>query len=168
MYPQNSQAQTVIDITVEKLEFNGKILRKIRQVTFSYSVFCAWQDIPTDDPVVSKCNESMVFDIRGLNKMVIIGAYPMQLQDKVLAVVNNKKLITILDAIALNYQLRLHPQSRWELTIVTAKGQFTLKCLLIGYRNSNAYVQRQMDNILKEAVAKSCCDDIVIVSSDLY
>lgn len=47
-------------------------------------------------------------------------------------------------------------------------GQYTFNCLVMGYKNSNAYVQRQMDILLDNVDYADCyCDDIIIASDTL-
>lgn len=58
----------------------------------------------------------------------------------------------------------MHPEHRWAFTIVTPDGQYTFNCAIMGFKNSNAYVQRQMDNLLEGTGADSYCDDIVASS----
>ena len=86
----------------------------------------------------------------------------MKSQDEMLSKVYRKQFVTILDALSFYYRWRVHSATRWLLTITTLKGQYTFHCLVMGYKGSNAYVQRQMD-ILLESIddADSYCDDIV-------
>ncbi|KAI0853666.1 hypothetical protein F5Y00DRAFT_269093 [Daldinia vernicosa] len=64
--------------------------------------------------------------------------------------------MTVMDALTFYYQWRTHPSTRWALTITTAKGQYTFHCLVMGYKNSNAYVQRQMDILFEDVDSVDC------------
>lgn len=76
--------------------------------------------------------------------------------------------VTVLDAIPLHYQWLVAPEDRWAMTIVTLGGQYTFDCIIMGYRNSNFYVQRQMDVLLGDmGELDSYCDDIVLASKAL-
>ena len=104
----------------------------------------------------------MVVDIRGLNRMVLSDAYPMRTQEEMLADVAGCCFISVFDAVAFYYQWRNHPSTRWAFTMTTPVGQYTFNCAIMGYKNSNAYVQRQMDRLLQHShKAKSYCDDVV-------
>jgi hypothetical protein len=110
----------------------------------------------------------MVVDIRGLNSVTVTDAYPAKNQDDTLAKAAKAKYITVLDAMAFYYQWRVAPEARWALTIVTPRGQYTFNCAVMGFKNSNAYVQRQMDLLLDEIPDAECyCDDIIIASDTL-
>ncbi|GAO15394.1 hypothetical protein UVI_02010570 [Ustilaginoidea virens] len=58
-----------------------------------------------------------------------------------------------------------HMALEWAFTVVTHDGQHTFYVPILGYKGSNAYVQRRMDNILRGSNADAYCDDIVIASS---
>ncbi|KAI3540896.1 hypothetical protein CABS03_02268 [Colletotrichum abscissum] len=109
----------------------------------------------------------MVVDVRPLNDMIMADAYPMKTMDYIMSKAANATHITTFDAMAFYYQWRLHPDSQWAFTVVTTDGQYTFKCPIMGYKNCNAYVQRQMDNLLRGTAADSYCDDIVVASIGL-
>ena len=61
------------------------------------------------------------------------------------------------------YQWLLHPDHRFMFTVITHRGQETFQVPIMGYINSVAYVQREIDNILREvrAWARAYVDDII-------
>lgn len=59
------------------------------------------------------------------------------------------RYITVLDAIAFYYQWLVDPRDRWMFTMNMPEGQYTCNVVVMGYRNSNAHVQRQMDNLFR-------------------
>lgn len=67
------------------------------------------------------------------------------------------------------YQWRVDPKDTHKLTVVSHRGQETFLVPVMGYMNSVAYVQRQMDNILREhrAFVKAYIDDVVVRSKSL-
>ncbi|KAI1472824.1 uncharacterized protein F4812DRAFT_27846 [Daldinia caldariorum] len=64
-----------------------------------------------------------------------------------------------------NLLLTKDTATRWILTITTVKSQYTFKTLVMDYKNSSAYVQRQMDIILEPVDnADAYYNDICITS----
>ncbi|KAF7561559.1 hypothetical protein G7046_g2573 [Stylonectria norvegica] len=85
-------------------------------------------------------------------------------QEDITAKIANATHVTTMDAMSFYYQWLLHLESQWAFTIVTTDGQYSFKVPIMGYKGSNAYVQRQIDNILHGTNADAYCDDIVIAS----
>jgi len=161
VYPVNAEDQSIIDHTLHKLQEQNKIYRTNHFVPFSFPVFVIWRTLPD----LSRKGR-MVVDVRTFNNLTLTDAYPMRSQDEILAKMAGKDFITIMDALAFYYQWLTHPSTRSLMTITTARGQFTFNCLVMGYKNSNAYVQRQMDTLLHHITAADCyCDDICVSSS---
>ena len=72
--------------------------------------------------------------------------------------------IAVIDVTSFFYQWRVHPDYRYMLTVVSHRGQKTFNVLIMKCMNSIAYVQRQIDYILrrlKDAKAKAYVDDVV-------
>lgn len=71
--------------------------------------------------------------------------------------------IAMLDAASFFYQLRVHPDYRLMLNMVTHRGQETFSVPVMGCMNSIAYVQRKIDDILRplRAFVRAYIDDIV-------
>ena len=62
----------------------------------------------------------------------------------------------------------MHPSDRHKLTVVSHRGQETFNVAVMGYKNSPAYVQRQIDRLLRRfAFARAYVDDVVIFSQSL-
>ncbi|EAQ91761.1 hypothetical protein CHGG_03696 [Chaetomium globosum CBS 148.51] len=160
IYPMNAEDRGVVKDTIGKLESGGKATKTRFQVPFSFPVFVVWRTMPDGTR-----KGRMVVDIRMLNKIVLPDAYPMKSQDDIMARLANAKYITILDAVAFYYQWLVDPRDRWVFTMNTPEGQYTFNCVVMGYRNSNAYVQRQMNLLLKHIdAADAYCDDVAIGS----
>ncbi|KAJ9393191.1 hypothetical protein DTO063F5_328 [Paecilomyces variotii] len=70
--------------------------------------------IPLNGQFLSKGR--VVVDIRGLNRIVEPDAYPIPLQDDILALINGKACISVFDAISIFYQWRTHPDHRNRLS----------------------------------------------------
>ncbi|KAJ6013865.1 hypothetical protein N7540_008456 [Penicillium herquei] len=61
-----------------------------------------------------------------------------------------KSFMSILDAACCFYQWTQHPSAHGLIAGITHRGQEIFKVAIIGHKNSIAYVQRQMDNLLRE------------------
>ena len=60
-----------------------------------------------------------VVDIRGLNDLILRDAYPVPLQDEVIAMLVGCRYISVVDIISFFYQWRVHPGYCYMLTVVT-------------------------------------------------
>lgn len=92
-------------------------------------------------------------DIQKLNDMVLPDSYPLPLQSEIIANVQGCTNLAVLDAASFFNQWILHQDYRFMFTIVTHRGQKTFQVPIMGYINSVAYVQREIDNILREVRA---------------
>ena len=105
-----------------------------------------------------------VVDIRGLNDLIVPDAYPVPLQTDIIARLLGCLYISVLDAVSFFYQWRVHIMSRYLLTVGSHRGQETFNVPVMGCMNSIAYVQRQIDKILRQLsrpYAHAYIDDIV-------
>lgn len=95
--------------------------------------------------------------------MVLPDSYPLPLQSEIIANVQGCTNLAVLAAASFFYQWLLHPDYRFMFTVVTHCGQKTFQVPIMGYINSVAYVQREIDNILREvcAWARAYVDDII-------
>jgi hypothetical protein len=77
--------------------------------------------------------------------------------------------ITVVDATSFFYQWRLHPDDKKHMGVISHRGQEIFKVAIMGFRNSIAYVQRQIDNVLRDyrLFCRAYIDDIVIASQTL-
>ncbi len=89
-----------------------------------------------------------VVNIRKLNELVLPNSYPLPLQAEIIANVQGYTNLAVLDAASFFYQWRLDPDHRFMFTVITHRGQETFQIPIMGYINSVAYVQREIDNIL--------------------
>jgi Reverse transcriptase (RNA-dependent DNA polymerase) len=127
-------------------------------------VFVAWRTVYEDGKPDRKGR--VVVDIRDLNKISVPDIYPTPIQSDILA---GKKYITVVDAMPFFYQWRVHPEDRNRLTVVSHRGQEVFNVAVMGYMNSVAYVQSQLNNKLRDfrAFARAYVDDIIIFSNSL-
>lgn len=158
VYPLGIEARRLVDETFNEMHHLGRLKYITSHTPFSFPVF-----------VVYKTNAKgerkgrAVVDIRKLNNLVIPDAYALPLQSDIIASVQGCPNLAVLDATSFFYQWLLHPDHQYMFTVVTHQGQETFQVPIMGYINSVAYVQREIDNILREVRewARAYVDDIV-------
>ncbi len=164
VYPLGADARKVIDDTFDKLHDQGRMSWTSESTPFSYPVFVVW----TVRPDGSRKGRAVV-DIRGLNAITQTDVYPLPLQADMISAVKGCIYITVVNCASFFYQWRTHPEDRYRTTVVTHRGQETFNVAVMGYKNSPAYVQRQIDRLLRphRQYARAYIDDVVIHSATL-
>lgn len=160
VYPLGERDKKLVDETFDELHSSGR-MRWINESTpFSYSVFCVWRN---QDGVRKG---RVVVDIRDLNALTQPDAYPLPLQNDIIALLRDCPFITMIDCSTFFYQWRVHPLDRHKLTIVSHRGQESFNVAVMSYKNSPTYVQRQIDRLLRShrQFSRAYVDDIVIFS----
>lgn len=68
------------------------------------------------------------------------------------------------------YLWKVHPDDRYRLAVTLHRGQEIFNVAVMGYRNSPAYVQRMIDNLLRphRDYSRSYVDDVVVRSKDSF
>ena len=162
VHPLGLKDHKIVEETFAELESQGRIFRTTKLTSFGYPVFIVWK------PVYGVLKGRMVVDIRGLNQLVTPDVYPMPSQAEILASIRGCRYISAIDATAYFNQWRVHPESRHCLTVVSHLGQHTFNCTITGFRNTPAYMQREMDRILVDLpFARAYMDDIVLAGRTL-
>ena len=164
VYPLGDRDRDVVDKTFDELHQQRRIGWTKGSTPFSYPVFVVWKALPNGNR-----KGRVVVDIRELNRLTLPDAYPLPLQSDIISAVRGCKHITVVDCASFFYQWRVHPDDRHKLTVVSHRGQESFGVAVMGYKNSPAYVQRQIDRILRphRRYAKAYIDDVVIFSKDL-
>lgn len=153
----------MVDKTFDELHELGRLTWSTDATSFSYPVFCVWK---TQN---GKQKGRVVVDIRGLNAITQPDVYPIPIQTDIISAVRNCAYISVIDCTSFFLQWHIHPAHRHRLTVVTHRGQEHFNVTVMGYKNSVAYVQRQIDRLLwpYKKFARAYVDDIVIVSQTL-
>ncbi len=158
VYPLGIEVKRLVDETFDELQRLSRLKYTALYTPFSFPVF-----------VVYKTNAKgerkgrVIVDIRKLNDLVVPDAYPLPLQSNIIASVQGCTNLAVLDAASFFYQWLLHPDHQYIFTVVIHWGQETFQVPIMGYINSVAYVQCEIDNILWEIWewAYAYVDDIV-------
>ncbi len=144
IYPLGNEARRVVNDTFDKMHKQGRLEYTTDSTPFSFPVFVIYK---TD--LHGKRKGRAVVDIRKLNKLVLPDSYPLPLQSEIIAGVQECSNLAVLDATSFFYQWRLHPNHRFMFTVITHCSQKIFQVPIMGYINSVAYVQREIDNILR-------------------
>ena len=97
-----------------------------------------------------------VIDTRGLNQITQTDAYPISLQEDIIAKVKDCSYISVVNCTSFFYQWRVHADDQDKLTIVSHRGQETSNVALMGAKNSISYVQRHINRINSKAIQAFC------------
>ena len=101
-----------------------------------------------------------------LNKIIISDVYFMLIQIDIIAVVADCKYISVIDAMKYFHQWRIKLENRYRQTIISHKNQKQFNVIVMNFKNSFVYVQRQTNLFFKNMreFAKIFIDDIIIFS----
>ena len=163
MYSLSNENKKIIDSTFDELHEKERLIWTTTPTSFSYPVFVAWKTINE----IRK--DRAVVDIRDLNKLLLLDAYSLPLQNDIISDLRKCTHISILDATTFFYQWKTHPDDVYKQTIVTHRGQETFLVPVMRNRNSIPYVQRQMNDILRafRQFVKVYIDDVIVKSNSL-
>ena len=164
IYPLSNESKAIVDKTFDKLHDQGRMVWTNTSTPFSYPVFVVWKAQPSGER-----KGRVVVDIRGLNAITQPDVYPLPLQADLIGCVKDCLYISVIDCASFFYQWRVHPDDRHKLTVITHRGQESFNVAVMGYKNSPAYVQRQIDRLLRalRKFARAYVDDVVVFSKTL-
>ena len=163
IYPLSTESKQVVDKTFDKLHEQGRLSWTNEATPFSFPVFVVYRTMPDGSR-----KGRAVIDIRGLNAVTQTDVYPLPLQSDLISSVKDCRYISVVDCASFFYQWRVHHRDRHKLTVVSHRGQETFNVAVMGYKNSPAYVQRQIDRLLRRfSFARAYVDDVVVYSKTL-
>ena len=163
VYPLSTESKEVVDKTFDKLHEQGRLSWTSEATPFSFPVFVVYRTMADGSR-----KGRAVIDIRGLNAVTQTDVYPLPLQSDLISSVKDCLYISVVDCASFFYQWRVHHRDRHKLTVVSHRGQETFNVAVMGYKNSPAYVQRQIDRLLRRfSFARAYVDDVVVYSKTL-
>lgn len=168
VYPLGPKEKALVDQEFDKLHAQGRMQYSSHPTAHGYPVFVTWRTILRSGQEPIKKGR-VVVDIRALNKITETDTYPMPLQSDITSSVAGCKFISTVDATAFFHQWLVKLPDRHKFTVVTHRGQEQFNVGVMGFKNTPPYVQRQIDNILREFkdFCRAYIDDIVIFSKTL-
>ena len=167
VYPLGPEEQKLVDEKFDALHKQGRMEYVQGSTPFGSPVFVVWRTVNIKGFPERKGR--IVVDIRGLNKISTTDAYPLPLQEDIIAAVAGSKYISTIDAAQFFFQWPVKRSDRHKFTVISHRGQEQYNVAPMGYKNSPPYVQRQMDKRLRpyRQFARCFIDDIVIFSKTL-
>ena len=158
IYSLEEKNKIVVDNIFNKLHEQDRLFWTSKSTSFNFLCFVVWKDS------LENRKDRVVIDIRALNAVSLSNAYFLSLQSEIIQAVHDCTFIFIVNCISFFYQWRVHSNDRHRLTVVTHKEQKTFNVVVMRYRNSLVYVQKQIDRILRfcRHFARAYIDDIVI------
>ena len=158
MYSFEVKDKLIVDETFDRLHEQDRFFWTFESIFFNFSCFVVWRES------FDKKKNRVVIDIRTLNAIFLSDVYLLFLQNEIIQTVHDCTFISIMNCISFFYQWRVHSDDRHRLIVITHREQKTFNVVVMNYRNSLVYVQRQIDRILRfcRHFARAYIDDIVI------
>lgn len=79
------------------------------------------------------------------------------------------RFISVMDIISFFYQWNMKKKDQYKLMMILYREQEEFQVMVMNYKNSLSYIQKQIDNLLKSfrQFARAYVDDIVVFSKTL-
>ena len=163
IYSLRIKNRAVIDATFDKLHEQSKLHWIVQSIEFSYSAFVIWRNISADE------KKRVMINIRELNDIIENDNYSLFFQSDIIAKITESSYIFIIDVVDWFHQFNVRRKNRHKFTIVTHRDQEKFNVILMNYKNSSSYVQRQTNKLLRfyKHFAKIYVNDIIIHSQIL-
>ena len=167
IYSLRFKKQIFINEIFDKFHDDEKMKWVTQFTPFGYSVFVIWKTIVKNEK--SFREKKTVVNIRKLNDITIIDAYFMFSQADITAAMTKCSHIFIVDAQSYFFQWLMKKKNKYKQTIIFHRGQKQFNVIVMRFKNSPAYVQKQIDNMLKRmrSFARIFIDDIMFFSRNL-
>ena len=107
-----------------------------------------------------------MINVKCLNSFTMSDVYFLFLQSDIIIAIRNCFYIFVIDCADFFYQWKIHFSDRHKLTIISHRKQKSFNVIVMKYRNSFVYVQRQIDRFLRfcRLFAKTYINDVIIFS----
>ena len=168
VYSFESQNKKFTNKKFDKLHIEKKFRWTTKFIFYKFSIFVIWKIIHFSNENFIKKNKTVI-DIRDLNKFVISNDYSMSLQFDVTSAINDCFYVNVMNFAKFFHQWLIKIIDKHKFTIVSHRDSEQFNVTIINYIDNFAYVQRQIDNILKKyrAFARVYVDNIVMFNKTL-
>ena len=167
VYSLSSKNKTIVDKKFDKLHVDEKLKWTFKSTSYEFSVFVIWRIVHSSNKSIEK-KERVVIDIRTLNKISKFDVYFMRFQQNIISIIVDSSYISIMNDVNFFHQWRVQQSNRHKLTIVNHRDSEQWNVVVMNYRNSSTYVQRQIDKLLRDYLfAREYVNDIVVFFSSL-
>ena len=147
VYSLEYENQMFVDTIFDKLHQNDKMKWFKNSTSFEYSIFVIWKTSYKNDKPIKK--NKIVIDIRELNDITISDAYSMSFQTNIIVAVIECRFISIIDAANYFHQWTVKYENRYKQIVISHRDQKQFNVVVMKFKNSSAYVQRQTNFMLK-------------------
>ena len=163
----SSKNKTFIDKKFDVLHIQNKIKWSTKLTSYVFSVFVVWHTMHLQNKASLRKNR-MIVDIKKFNKIFKFDAYFMFLQSDIISCLQKCKFISIMNCASFFHQWRIAEEDKHKLTMIIHKKAEQWNITVMNWKNSPAYVQREMNEILRNySFAKTYIDDVIIFSNTL-
>ncbi|KZZ93079.1 Ribonuclease H-like protein [Ascosphaera apis ARSEF 7405] len=164
-YPASPRDLQVISHIFDKLHQQKRMVWALNPTPFTFPVFVVWKTVLQNGLPVQKGRA--VIDIRALNQITQKDLYPLPILEELFSLLRGKQFISVFDGSGWFHQWRVHPKDTDKFTLVSPRGQETMLVAPMGFKNSVAHVQRQIDHELRPHAdyARAYVDDTVVFSN---
>ena len=168
IYSIESKDKQLIDDMFDKLHEQSRMKYSKHSTSHDYSVFVTWRTILRSGQESVRKNR-VVVNIRELNKITQTDSYSMSLQTNITSAVTKCDFISVFDAAVFFYQWNVRVENRHKLIVVFHREQKQFNVVVMSFKESSTYVQRQIDVILRnhKNYSKAFINDIVVYSKTL-
>ena len=135
VYPQGTESRECIDKPFDELHKTGRMSWSAKATPFSFPVFVVWKIAQNGER-----KGRVVVDIRTVNHLAQLDAYPIPLQSDIIAAVAGCGYISVIDCASFFYHWRVAPEDRHKLIVVSHRGQEQFNVAVMGFKNSVSYV----------------------------
>ena len=168
VYSIELKEKEIIDQKFDKLHAQKRMQYFSYSIAHDYSVFITWKIILKSKQISIK-KKRVIVDIRTLNKIIETDIYSMSLQSDITSSIVDCDFISIVDATIFFHQWMIKLKNRHKFIVITHREQKQFNVEVMNFKNISSYVQRKIDNILREfkTFCKIYIDDIIIFSKTL-
>ena len=159
-YPRSRKDREFLDKKHDGLHARSRTIWARGPSSFTRPFFVVWRTVHGEEKA------GVVADLRPINRAAVPDCSPLPLQSDVIGSIRGNGSLTIIHATSFFFQFPVYPDHRDRFTIVGHRGLETSTVALMCFRNSPAYVQRFMDELLwpHQTYCRSFIDDIIVYS----
>ena len=165
IYSLNFADREFVDKKFNKFH-DQKWMKFIKQFTsFDWSIFIIWRIIEQSKKSLKK-KSCVMIDIRDFNKIMMIDFYFLFLQLNIIVLMIDCCYIIVVDVAEFFHQWLIKIFDREKFIVVLHRDQEQFNVIVIKFKNSSLYVQRQIDESLRfhRNFVRAYVNDIIIFS----
>lgn len=162
-----SKNRDFIDKEFDSLHKVEKMKWTTSFTSYVFSVFVIWITIRLSEKESTR-KKRVIVDIRDLNKISEFDVYSMSLQQDLLGAVHECSYVSLMNCVSFFHQWLIALENRHKLTMITHRDSEQWNVTVMKFKNSSIYVQREMNNALRNlSFAKTYIDDVLMFNKIL-